>query len=279
MDRIDAKSKFIAKSEFITVYREKRTRHFPVVFNKHEGHELVMVESGMCRALVENRKYLLKKSDVLLIAEGEYHAVQVPGECAFLYIDFRPGLIFSSQEMLGLFLRPFYSGQNGGSHKFQGTDDLSACILDLARTLRPQNDLVAVLKSVLDFVDYFKRLKTPAKKDAVQPWREKIKPALDLLYQHYSEEISIERMALACSLSRPTFYRVFTRAVRKRPVELLNEIRLEQAATLLTTTRRKISDIAASTGFLNLSYFNRQFRKAFGKPPLQYRKKAVAFIK
>lgn len=44
-------------------------------------------------------------------------------------------------------------------------------------------------------------------------------------------------------------------------VQYLNDYRLEVAAKLLTTTSDDIINIAINTGFDNLSYFNRCFKR------------------
>ena len=53
--------------------------------------------------------------------------------------------------------------------------------------------------------------------------------------------------------------------------ELLQERRLQQAAWLLTNTKQKVSDIALSVGYENISYFHRIFQKRFGLSPKKYR--------
>ena len=53
--------------------------------------------------------------------------------------------------------------------------------------------------------------------------------------------------------------------------ELVQERRLNQAAWLLTNTRQKVSDIALSVGYENISYFHRIFAKRFGCSPKKYR--------
>ena len=52
------------------------------------------------------------------------------------------------------------------------------------------------------------------------------------------------------------------------------ELRLDKARTMLTDDRNctlKISDVAASCGFNELSYFHRSFRRRFGASPARYR--------
>ncbi|MBE6951703.1 MAG: helix-turn-helix transcriptional regulator [Ruminococcaceae bacterium] len=53
--------------------------------------------------------------------------------------------------------------------------------------------------------------------------------------------------------------------------ELLQERRLQQAAWLLTNTKQKVSDIALSVGYENVSYFHRIFQKRFSLSPKKYR--------
>jgi AraC-like DNA-binding protein len=56
-------------------------------------------------------------------------------------------------------------------------------------------------------------------------------------------------------------------------VDYLRDYRLTIASRLLTTSDSSILDIAAESGFENLSYFNRAFKAHFGMTPRDYRKK------
>lgn len=52
----------------------------------------------------------------------------------------------------------------------------------------------------------------------------------------------------------------------------LNELRIEHACAMLTTTYNDIIDIALESGFENLSTFYHLFRKVKGMTPAKYRK-------
>ena len=54
-------------------------------------------------------------------------------------------------------------------------------------------------------------------------------------------------------------------------VEYINQYRMEIAAGRLAAGRESVTDIALDTGFNNLSYFNRVFRRSFGMTPRAYR--------
>ena len=66
-----------------------------------------------------------------------------------------------------------------------------------------------------------------------------------------------------------------SREVKRRTgrtyTELLQERRLQQAAWLLEHTHQRVSDIAVSVGYENVSYFHRIFQKRFGQSPKKYR--------
>ena len=54
--------------------------------------------------------------------------------------------------------------------------------------------------------------------------------------------------------------------------QYLNDYRLNIAGQTLRSTTDNISDIAQNTGFDNLSYFTRMFKKKYGMTPGEYRK-------
>lgn len=54
-------------------------------------------------------------------------------------------------------------------------------------------------------------------------------------------------------------------------IEYINDYRLNIAANLLLTTRMRITEVAASIGITNLSYFNRIFKKKYHITPKEYR--------
>ncbi len=56
-----------------------------------------------------------------------------------------------------------------------------------------------------------------------------------------------------------------------RPIDFINNKRLERAQLLLTTTDKPLQDIAEKVGIPNLSYFSRMFKRKFGIPPAKFR--------
>ena len=104
------------------------------------------------------------------------------------------------------------------------------------------------------------------------PKTQKIKIVLEYIQLNYTRDIRLHELAALAGLSEGQFCRFFRSAVKMPAIHYLNYYRVSQSAFLLRDRSRKISDIACSVGFNNISYFNREFRKYLRCSPTEYRK-------
>lgn len=74
-------------------------------------------------------------------------------------------------------------------------------------------------------------------------------------------------------MSRANFYRKVKAESGLSPIELIKNIRLEAAATLLKDSEMNVSEIAACVGFNSRSYFARSFKTLYGVSPTEYQLK------
>jgi AraC-like DNA-binding protein len=85
--------------------------------------------------------------------------------------------------------------------------------------------------------------------------------------------ICLETIAESINMNKAAFCRYFKKITNKTYFEFLNEIRIGYACKMLIEDKSKnISDIAYSSGFNNMSNFNRQFKSIKGKSPSAYLK-------
>jgi AraC-like DNA-binding protein len=83
--------------------------------------------------------------------------------------------------------------------------------------------------------------------------------------------ICLENVAESINMNKAAFCRYFKKITNKTYFEFLNEIRIGYACKMLIEDKNKnISDIAYSSGFNNMSNFNRQFKSIKGKSPSAY---------
>ncbi|MDD4644927.1 MAG: AraC family transcriptional regulator [Bacteroidales bacterium] len=94
----------------------------------------------------------------------------------------------------------------------------------------------------------------------------------DYLMNNYREEINLGKLAEITNMAEGSLCRFFKQNMGTTIFEYLNKIKVELACNLLKNPDLSIMDVCYDSGFNNLSHFNKQFRKAAGMPPSEYRK-------
>ena len=89
---------------------------------------------------------------------------------------------------------------------------------------------------------------------------------------NFKDDITLHSVAKMANRSPAAFCRFFKKRTRKTYISFLNEVRIQEACSLLLKPDLNISEICFQTGFNNISNFNRQFKKITGFTPKGYRK-------
>ena len=113
--------------------------------------------------------------------------------------------------------------------------------------------------------------KQPAAGSVLQDY---VNRALDFIHNNFSYEIGVEEIARTVGIDRTYLYRIFRQQVGESPKRYLTAFRLRMAAGMLVETKLPVTEVALSCGFKEVSLFDRQFRAAYGCPPLKYRRQA-----
>lgn len=87
-----------------------------------------------------------------------------------------------------------------------------------------------------------------------------IKKAIAYIAAHYPEKITLQQLADEAMADRYALCRLFRRYTGLSPMEFLNLHRVNEAAKLLQGGAR-VTDAALQTGFSNMSYFAKVFRR------------------
>jgi AraC-like DNA-binding protein len=110
--------------------------------------------------------------------------------------------------------------------------------------------------------------------DAVQMKKhtQHMEKALELIYYHYNEELSIEHVAAVTGYGKSVFCKNFKKLTGLGFHAFLNNYRINTACYLLTETQQTIDEIATMVGFKDSKSFSRVFKDITSTPPGQYRK-------
>lgn len=93
------------------------------------------------------------------------------------------------------------------------------------------------------------------------------------LIENFKDEITLEQIANIADLSPTSFCRYFKNITKKTFVEVLIEFRLQYACQLLNKTDLPIQQVAFESGFGDVPYFNKLFRKYKNTTPREWRGK------
>ncbi|MFO0992929.1 MAG: AraC family transcriptional regulator [Hyphomicrobiales bacterium] len=104
----------------------------------------------------------------------------------------------------------------------------------------------------------------------------RVSRAVHHMESHCEDALDLAALAGIAAMSKFHFLRVFRRSIGMTPYQFLLGLRLRRAASRLLTTPERVSAVAFSAGFGDLSTFNATFRAWFGMSPSQFRKRGNA---
>jgi signal transduction histidine kinase/DNA-binding response OmpR family regulator len=97
--------------------------------------------------------------------------------------------------------------------------------------------------------------------------------AIAYLQAHYAEPITRDDIARHVAISGNYLTECFRQALGITPMTYLTRYRLQRAQHLLDTTDLPITEIAAETGFAEISHFTHTFKRETGVSPHAYRRR------
>lgn len=109
-----------------------------------------------------------------------------------------------------------------------------------------------------------------AMKSKADEYIKKAKQYIDINYMHI---ITVEQIAKDLSIDRSYLSTIFRRYMGRSPQQYLIDVRLENAAELITNYGYSISDAAMSSGYSDIFNFSKMFKQKFGLSPAFYAKK------
>ncbi len=108
---------------------------------------------------------------------------------------------------------------------------------------------------------------------------EKQRTRMDVIYQYveqnYNGRPDVNELAEKVNLSTAAFCRYFKRQTSKTFTDFVNQYRVSEAKNLLMQDKT-VAEACYATGFEQLSYFNRAFKKITGENPSSFKKRILS---
>ena len=250
----------------------------------HAELEIVVIKKGTGLISVDFDKRTVTSGDIVFIRPGQLRSIEQNGARKMEYenIILKPELLISGEADLCArqFITPLMKGElrcvTFLTPAVPGYPEISDCIsrIDHLCEKRPDGYQLAVKGFLFQLV--FLLLSQKKKKSTSPALQtkslEKIKTILKYVEEHYADHITIDDMAAITFYSKSHFMKFFKAHMGTGFIEYLNDYRLTIAERLLRTSDATVLEIAEKSGFDNLSYFNRMFKRKYGQSPGKQRK-------
>ena len=128
----------------------------------------------------------------------------------------------------------------------------------------PEDICVWISRALDDFIDSVYELQKSQKST-------RLRPGLEYIQKNYKHKISLKEIARAAHISVSRLCHLFKEQLNTTVFDYLTHLRIKQAQSLLLSTDKTCIEVCFDSGFSNLSYFNRTFKRRVGMTPTQFR--------
>ena len=260
---------------------------FPPIWHTTEFFVIQVVLSGSFTSYIVNEEMHLTKGNICIIAPDSRHAFRCFSDANILCVLIRRstfersflGILRDNDTILAdFFTRTLYSNN---PHPFlffkcEWDDELMNILSAAYRESTGHRAFhKLILKNLMDY--FFLILLRNHEKDLVFPDHTRVRQSENLIFmlkyiqEHYTT-ITLPELSQLFNYSERHVQRVLRQNTGRSFTELVQSIRMAEAARLLRVSRYPVSRIAAEVGYSNLGNFRKIFRNTYHLSPDEYRK-------
>ena len=253
---------------------------FPAHWHAHV--EILCVMDGEADITCGTKTLRASSGDLIVVNSNELHYGISRSERLFYYaVIFDLGLLDSRSldDVQTKYVTPIERNMTLFRNLIERDELLRACMLELIEELRSRafgyelavkSRLYALFCALVR--SHVPTTLTPEDSASRVTALERLDPALTLIERQYRDKLSVERLARESGLSRYHFSRLFKQLTGRTITEYINRIRIDHAEYLLHNSPMTVSEIALLTGYSDIYYFSRTFKRYKGTPPSALRR-------
>lgn len=246
---------------FYNHYTYTTPRSDAISMHIHDDYEILYIVSGDLTHIVEDRKYKLKKDDLIIVRPYNYHYIQIDDSVNYE----RYNILFNPSQLAvnNINLLPENTNVLNCKHLpvikelFRKTDYYSSNL--------SKQDFEKTLSIMLSELIYNLSFANASYKtyEISNPF---IKKAIEQINNNLFTAKSIREIAEELSISESYLYRIFKEELYISPLRYINEKKLRFARQLLLSGEKPYN-IYLECGFSDYTSFYRNYKKLFGHPP------------
>lgn len=236
----------------------------------HRSIEIFAVKEGSLEFYIHEKQYHLETGDFIIVNSNEVHAVHAPKPNKTIVLQI-PGNQFANYYTEEQFI---WFSHNNREHDAQ-VSQLVGEMFDFYKEKKTGYELQMLSRfyqlEYLLVTDY-RKLEVHEELLKSNKQLKRLGVITGYLKEHYTEDISLEKLASIFGYSPSYLSRMFMKYAKINYKDYLQSVRFEHAIKDLQETDMQIGDIALNHGFPNSKAFSNLFRKRFGVLPNEYRK-------
>ena len=252
-----------------------------VMIHCHDCLELNFILGGTGHYIIEDSSYPIEPGDIFLINNSEHHMAVHDGSLSMLVFVFDTGFIWNTPEEYN-YVKPFFERNSRFSNKVSQNSEayprIRNSLLKLQKEYLEQHEGWSLLvKAYLmvalgEFYRYYQGMEALKVHSSRSISYERIRSVIEYIHEHFDEPLTLGLLATHAIISKNYLSAIFSETMKLSLFDYIEQVRINHARLLLSTTEESILDIALKSGFHSSSYFNRVFKKIMHTTPSQYRK-------
>lgn len=265
---------------FSTYHIKNAGRSFQIPVHWHDELEIIYVKSGCLTVSISGESYIGNAGDVFVVSPGNLHLMgaQTGTVDYFTFLFPLKYISFRTDDMLNdKLLEPLNSGQLMISPRVKGTaKELCEQLIAIyvAKNNESESKIKAQIKTKIILLQFI-----------LEMWKQGFviendtsgrnmveKEMVSYVQQNFTGKISLKEFGEQFHLSEKYISRYFKEHFHIALSQYVTYLRLEHAKQLLQDTDIPITEVAMQSGYQNVSYFIRSFKKTYGVSPLKYKK-------
>lgn len=244
----------------------------------HVEFELIRVLKGSLFLTIDEQDSVVSAGSFIFVPAGALHE-GIPVDCEYDCIVFDMNMLMNKNDSCCKMIRKVIDHHIELNYVYdESYREIHQTVWTLFDAISTQNTgyQLIVLGALYQFIgtvfsgNYYNPVPTQPPRDHRRIVQ--LKTALEFMESSYNRQISLAEIADSVHMSPKYFCRFFQEMTHRTPVDYLNYYRIERACYQLVTTDQSITEVAYNSGFNDLSYFIKTFKKYKGTTPKQYLK-------
>ena len=265
---------------FSTYHIQNGGQSFQIPVHWHDELEIIYVKSGFLTVNISGENYIGKPGDAFVVSPGNLHFMGSQNGTVdyFTFLFPLKYIAFRSDVMLDdKLIEPLNSGHLMISPEIKDTvkeqcEQLAGVYA--AEIDKSESKITSQIRKKIILLQFIHELwkkgfiveNDTTGRNTVE------KEMVSYIQQNYTGKILLREFGEQFHLSEKYISRYFKEHFHITLSRYVTYLRLEHAKQMLQETDISVTEVAMQSGYQNISYFIRSFKKTYGVSPLKYRK-------